>query len=127
KAQFFTDSATGKPQVQFEFELLETGTGRPKTPTGQQWIPESPLSSTTGRGDYRITLDWGPAPIESGTPVIFSIGLADRSGFALKRANYDLVIRDSNGSVFGEFRNQNADPNFGTGSHRITFEHAGRF
>ncbi|MEP0826379.1 MAG: hypothetical protein HRF40_12920 [Nitrososphaera sp.] len=127
KAQFFTDSATGNPQVQFEFELLERGTGKPEPPSSEQRVPEPPLSKSTGRGDYRITLDWEPSSIQPGTPVTFSISLADRSGFPLERANYDFVIMNSSGGVVQEFRNQNADAEFGTGTHEVVFDDAGGF
>lgn len=127
KAEFFTDSATGNPQIQFEFELLERGTGRPETPSGESQIPTPPISRTTGRGDYRITLDWEPASIQPGTPVIFSISLSDSSGFPLERANYNFVLTNSSGGVIQEFRNQNADAEFGTGTHEVLFNSAGGF
>lgn len=127
KAEFFTDTVSGEPQIQFKFDLLERGTGRPETPAGEQRIPQPPLSRITGRGDYRITLDWEPASIEPGRPVTFSISLADRSGFPLERANYDFIITNSSGGVIQEFRNQNADAEFGTGTHEVMFNSAGGF
>lgn len=127
KAQFFTDSATGSQQIQYEFELLETGTGKPETPTGAKQIPTPPLTSTTVRGDFKITLDWEPASMHPGTPVLYTVSLTDDSGFPLERANYDFVIMNSSGGIIQEFNNQNADAEFGTGTHEVQFNSAGGF
>ena len=127
KAEFFTDSATGNPQTQFAFELLKTGTGKPETPTGASQVPTPPLSRVTGRGEYKVTLDWEPASIEPNKPVIFTVSLTDDSGFPLERANYDFTVKDSNGGVIQEFKNQNADAEFGTGTHEVQFTSAGGF
>lgn len=125
KAEFFTDSATGSQQIQYKFELLETGMGKPETPSGGEKIPMPPLSGKTGRGEYTISLDWEPASIEPGSSVLFTISLTDKSGFPLERANYDFVIKDENGAVVKEFKNQNADADFGTGTHEVQFDTAG--
>ncbi|HEX7033882.1 MAG TPA: hypothetical protein VF172_12860 [Nitrososphaera sp.] len=125
KAEFFTDSATGNQQIQYKFELLETGMGRPEAPSSTERIPTPPITGKTGRGEYTISLDWEPASIEPGKPVIFSISLSDRSGFPLERANYDFIIKNSSGGVIQEFRNQNADAEFGTGTHEVVFDSPG--
>lgn len=125
KAEFFTDSATGSQQIQYKFDLLATGTGKPETPASDENIPTPPITGKTGRGEYTISLDWEPASIQPGTPVIFSISLSDSSGFPLERANYDFVIKNSSGGVIQEFKNQFADTEFGTGTHEVQFDTAG--
>jgi len=127
KAEFFTDSATGSQQIQYEFELLSTGMGKPETPSGGQQVPTPPLSKTTGRGDYKITLDWEPSSIEPNTPVLFTVSLTDDSGFPLERANYDFVLKNNSGGIIREFKNRNADAEFGTGTHEVQFDSAGGF
>lgn len=125
KAEFFADTTSGPPQTQFAFELLETGNGKPEMPSSQEEIPTPPLKSTTGRGEYTITLDWEPASIEPGQAVLFTVGLADSTEFPLERANYDFVVKNSSGGVIAEFLNQNADAELGTGTHEVNFDNAG--
>jgi hypothetical protein len=125
KAEFFTDTTSGPPQTQFAFELLETGTGRPEMPAGEAEVPTPPLTGTTGRGDYTVTLDWEPAAIEPGQTVRFTVSLADSTEFPLARANYDFVVTNSSGGIIAEFDNQNADAELGTGTHEVTFDSAG--
>lgn len=120
-------SVTSGSAVLFEFELLERGTGQPETPEDTPQIPTPPLSRTTDRGQYKITLDWEPASIEPGTPVLFTVSLTDDSGFPLERANYDFVLTNSSGGIIQEFDNQNADAEFGTGTHEVQFDSAGGF
>jgi hypothetical protein len=125
KAEFFTDTTSGPPQTQFAFELLETGTGMPEMPMSEEEIPTPPLKGTTGRGEYTVTLDWEPASIEPGQPVLFTVSLADGTEFPLERANYDFVVKNSSGGVIANFDNQNADAELGTGTHEVTFNDAG--
>ena len=124
QADFFTDTTSGTPQTQFKFELLETGTGRPEPPESEAEVPTPPLTAKTGRGEYTITLDWEPTSIDPGQTVIFTVSLADGTGFPLERANYDFVVSNSSG-VVAEFLNQNADAELGTGTHEVTFNGAG--
>jgi hypothetical protein len=125
KAEFFTDVTTGSPPIQFAFELLETGTGKPTPPASEEQIPTPPLSKMTGRGSYEIEIDWEPATIEPGKTVRFAVALSDDQGLPLQRANYDFTIKDATGNVVQEFKNQNADTEFGTGTHEAQLDTAG--
>jgi hypothetical protein len=125
KAEFYTDTTTGTPEIQFAFELLETGTGKPEVPQGQAQVPTPPLEGRSGRGDFVVTLDWEPATIGPGQTVLFTVSLADRTEFPLERANYDFVVTNSSGGVVAEFKNQNADAELGTGTHEVQFNDAG--
>jgi hypothetical protein len=62
-----------------------------------------------------------------GEPVLFTISLTDTSGFPLERANYDFVLTNGSGGIIQEFDNQNADAEFGTGTHEVLFDSAGGF
>jgi hypothetical protein len=125
KAEFFTDVTTGNPPIQFSFELLKTGTGKPEAPAGSEQVPTPPLSKMTGRGTYEIQVDWEPATIEPGSTVRFTVSLKDDTGFPLGRANYDFTIKGSDGTVIQEFKNQNADAELGTGTHEVQLDSAG--
>jgi hypothetical protein len=125
KAEAYADVTTGNPPIQFSFELLETGTGKPEAPAGEDIIPTPPLSKTTGRGTYEIEINWEPASIEPGRSALFSVALMDDSGFPLERANYDFTVKSADGTIVKEFKNQNADADFGTGTHEVQFDTAG--
>jgi hypothetical protein len=125
KALFFTDTTAGAPEIQFEFELLETGKGQPEPPITEDRIPTPPLSDRTPRGTYTIGIDWTPASIQPNSNVIFTVTLGDTAGFALENANYDFVVKNANGSIIQEFKNQDADPVIGSGTHEVQFGDAG--
>jgi len=125
KAEAYADVTTGSPPIQFSFELLETGMGKPTPPASEERIPTPPLSDTTGRGSYQIKLYWEPATIEPGKTVRFGVALSDAQGLPLQRANYDFTVKDANGNVIQEFTNQNADTDLGTGSHEVQLDTAG--
>jgi hypothetical protein len=125
RAEAYADVTTGNPPLQFSIELLETGMGKPEVQTSTDIIPTPPLSKTTGRGTYEIEINWEPASIEPGDTAIFSVALMDDSGFPLERANYDFTVKSADGTVVQEFKNQNADSDFGTGTHEVQFDTAG--
>jgi hypothetical protein len=125
-ALFYTDTTSGAPETQFAFDLLETGTGKPEVPISEEQIPTPPLSKDTPRGSYTISIDWEPTEIKPGENVLFTVTLTDNVGFPLERANYDFTVKNANGTVVQEFKNQNADPEFGTGTHEVKFDAAGR-
>jgi hypothetical protein len=126
KADFLTDTTSGAPGIQFKFELLETGMGRPELPDSQVNIRDPPLTGKTDRGEYTVTLDWEPTD-PNGIPqgsVLFTVSLGDNVNFPLERANYDFVVRNDTGIV-AEFLNQNADTELGTGTHEVQFDGGG--
>ncbi len=125
KALFYTDTTAGQPEIQFEFELLETGKGQPQVPLTEDRVPLPPLSGRTPRGTYTIGIDWAPASIEPNSNVIFTVRLADNTGFPLENANYDFVVKNANGSIVQEFKNQDADGVSGIGTHEVHFTDAG--
>lgn len=125
KAEAYADVTTGSPPIQFSFELLETGMGKPEPPATEDRVPTPPLSDKTGRGTYEIAIDWEPATIEPGRNVLFTVELKDDTGFPLERANYDFTVKSADGTVVQEFTNQNADTEFGTGTHEVQLDSAG--
>ena len=84
------------------------------------------MTKKTPRGTYTIGIDWTPASIEPNSNVIFTVTLGDNTGFALDNANYDFVVKNANGSIIREFKNQDADPVIGSGTHEVQFGDAGR-
>lgn len=125
KAEAYADVTTGSPPIQFSFELLETGTGKPEAPISEEKIPTPPLSKKTGRGNYEIGIDWEPATIGPGTNVRFTVALKDDDGLPLERVNYDFTVKSSDGTIIQEFKNQNADAEIGTGTHEVKLDTAG--
>ncbi|HKZ62472.1 MAG TPA: hypothetical protein VJZ68_08685 [Nitrososphaera sp.] len=126
KAETYADVTTGSPPIQYSFELLATGTGKPEAPTSEEQVPTPPLIKITGRGTYEIRIDWEPAEIKPGENVPFTVTLSDSTGFPLERANYDFTVKNANGTVVQEFKNQNAAAQSGTGTHEVQFDAAGR-
>lgn len=125
KALTYVDVTTGNQPVQFAFELLATGTGQPEVPGSVIEVPKPPLGPTaTARGTYEIELDWDPAEIRPDGAVVFGVTMTDSTGFPLERVNYDMVIKDSDGNVIQEFKNQNAE--LGVATHEVTFNSSGR-
>lgn len=125
KAEAYADVTTGQQPIQFKFELLETGTGRPETPLTDEEIPVPPLDpKRTPRGTYEVVLDWVPPEIVPGSTVAFGIELRDSTGFPLERVNYDFTVKDVNGNIVREFKNQNAD--LGSATHEVQFNSSGR-
>jgi hypothetical protein len=125
KAEAYADVTTGTAPIQFSFELLETGTGKPTPPQTEDIIPTPPLSKTTDRGTYEVRVDWEPTTIMPGSTVLFAVSLRDDTGFPLERANYDFTVKSADGSIIREFKNQNADTEFGTGTHEVQLDTAG--
>ncbi len=125
KAETYADVTSGRPPLQFSYELLETGTGKPEAPPSEDRIPTPPLSKVTYRGTYTIGIDWEPASMQTGSDVIFSVKLQDANQHPLERANYDFAIKSANGTVVQEFKNQNADSTSGTGTHKVHFYTSG--
>jgi hypothetical protein len=125
KALTYADVTTGQPPVEVAYELLETGMGKPEPPTSAEIVPKPPLTKKTGTGAYQIGIDWEPPTIEPASPVRFTVTLTDSTGFPLERANYDFTIKNSEGIVIQEFKNQNADADSGIGTHEVQIDSAG--
>lgn len=98
----------------------------PEVPLTENQIPMPPLTDRTPRGTYTIGIDWEPVSIQPNSDVIFTVRLAGNSGFPLQNANYDFVVKNANGTVIQEFKNQDADSVIGTGTHEVHFDDAGR-
>ena len=54
KADTFADVTTGKPPIQYAYELKATGKGQPPTPESQIEVPVPPLTLQTPRGTYNV-------------------------------------------------------------------------
>lgn len=126
KAETYADVTTGNPPIQFSFELLETGTGKPEPPISAEVVPTPPLTQRTDRGEFTIEIDWEPVSIQPNSNVIFTVSLADNTGLPLENANYDFVVKNANGSMIQEFKNQNSEAVTGIGTHEVHFDDAGR-
>ncbi len=106
KAQTYADVTTGQPPVQYAFELLATGTGKPTTPASVMEVPTPPLEERTARGTYFVDLDWSPAEIQSGKDVSFQISFFDSSHAAVQDVSYDFKVTDSHGNVLKDLKDQ---------------------
>ncbi|MEW5839587.1 MAG: hypothetical protein AB1753_01155 [Thermoproteota archaeon] len=125
KALTYADVTTGNPPIQYAFELTATGAGQPPTPEETSVVPEPPLTLTTGRGTYKITLAWNPVQIEPDKEVEFTTTFMDSRDRAQQRTNYDLAVKDAaTGDVIKEFKNQNTGES-NTGRVKFTFDHGG--
>ena len=108
KALTYADVNFGSAPIQYKFDLVETGTGEPPTPEETVVIPESPITLSTGRGTYIITLSWTPGTIEPGKETDFNIQFANNRGEPVERVRYDFVVKSAtSGEVIQEFTNQN--------------------
>jgi hypothetical protein len=125
KAKTFADVTTGRPPIQYTFELQATGKGQPPVPKSQLTIPEPPLTVQTARGTYFIRLLWNP-PINVGTPEEFGVLFMDNSQSILNQVNYGFKVTSStNDTVIENSRNQKAPG--GTGAQTIEFPEPGPY
>jgi hypothetical protein len=108
KAETFAEQATGGSVIQFKFELLKVGTGQPNiTATGE--VPKPPLERKTASGKYAVTLDWEPAEIQPGSDVNFGVTFADNTHFPLRDVRYDFTVKDANGNVIADLKDQRSE------------------
>lgn len=108
KALTYADVNFGSAPIQYAFELVETGSGEPPVPEPTTVIPDSPITLSTGRGTYVITLSWNPNTIEPGKETEFTVQFANNKGTPIERVNYDLAIKNAaTGEVIQEFKSQN--------------------
>ncbi|HET6779799.1 MAG TPA: hypothetical protein VFH09_01405 [Nitrososphaera sp.] len=122
KAEAYADVTTPPQPIQYRFELLETGTGQPVAPTGTGEASGPPLERTTNDGSH-IILTWDPVDIQANSNVSFGLELRDAQSFPLQDAAYDFTVKDANGQILQEFRDQRAE--LGTASHQVTFNSTG--
>ena len=119
KAQTYADITTGQPPIQYAFELLATGTGRPSEPVSTIELPKPPLEQETARGTYFIDLNWSPAEIKAGTNVTFDVSFFDNAHTPVQDVEYNFKITDSKGNVIADLPNQVA--NNSVGHHTVKF------
>jgi hypothetical protein len=115
----YADITTGQPPIQYAFELLATGTGRPSEPVSTIELPQPPLEQETARGTYFIDLNWSPAEIKAGTNVTFDVSFFDNAHTPVQDVEYNFKITDSKGNVLADLPNQVASDS--VGRHTVKF------
>jgi hypothetical protein len=124
KAETYADVTTPPAPIQYRFELLETGTGQPAAPTatttGQASKP--PLDRTTNDGSH-VILTWDPADIQPNSNVTFGLQLEDSHGFPKQDVAYDFTVKDANGQIIQQFKDQQAQ--FGNATQQVKFNSTG--
>jgi len=123
KAQTFAATTGGSPPVQFAFELQATGHGQPPIPKSQVIAPKSPMTITTARGTYTITLAWQPETIVPNKPTQFGILFQDSSGNTASGVTYSFKVTDAGGTVIKDVHDQQAAN--GEGQQMVTFTKPG--
>lgn len=126
KAQTYADITTGQPPIQYAFELLATGTGRPSEPVSTVQLPKPPLEQETARGTYFIDLNWSPAEIKAGTNVTFDVSFFDNAHTPVQDVEYNFKITDSKGNVLADLPNQVASDSVGHHTVKFNDTNAGR-
>jgi hypothetical protein len=121
-AETYADVTTPPAPIQYRFELLETGSGQPAAPTGSGQASGPPLERTTTDGS-RVILTWDPVDIQPNSTVNFGLEVRDARNSTINNVAYDFIIKDANGQIIQEFRNQQALA--GTATHQATFNSTG--
>lgn len=121
-AETYADVTTPPQPIQYSFELLETGSGQPAAPTGTGEASGPPLERTTTDGSH-IILTWDPVDIQPNSTVNFGLALRDASNSPIQNIAYDFTVKDANGQLIQEFRNQQAPS--GNATHQVTFNSTG--
>jgi hypothetical protein len=122
KAETYADVTTPPAPIQYSFELLETGSGQPATPTGTGQASGPPLERTTNDGSHLI-LTWDPVDIQPNSTVNFGLELRDARNAPLQNVAYDFTVKDANGQIIQEFNDQVTQS--GTATHQVTFNSTG--
>ncbi|MEP0824934.1 MAG: hypothetical protein HRF40_05560 [Nitrososphaera sp.] len=125
KAETYADVTTGQPPLQYAFELVATGTGRPPEPTSTTEIPQPPLEQRTARGTYYIDLNWTPAEIKPGTNVTFAVSFSDDKHQPVQDVAYNFKVTDSKGNVLADLKNQLARGAVGEQTVKFTESNVG--
>ena len=125
KAETFAGVTSGRPPVQYAFELQGTGKGQPPPPEAVIETPKSPLTQLTGRGSYSIQLIWEPDPIIAGQETKLGLIFSDSFGATVNRVTYDLTITAENGTAITDLKGQRADD--GTSLQTVIFPSPGPY
>lgn len=123
KAETYVEVGSGVPPVQYAYQLIAAGTGKPEMPTEQVEILKPPLNQETPRGTYKVQLDWEPTTIEPGKEVEFAFTFFDSTGFPLQRVSYNFVVTDGDGKTVVDLKNKFTDS--GTDFQKVTFDKGG--
>ena len=121
-AETYADVTTPPAPIQYRYELLETGSGQPAAPTGTGQASGPPLERTTTDGS-RVILTWDPVDIQPNSTVNFGLEFRDARNSSISNVAYDFIIKDPNGRILQEFRNQQALT--GTATHQAAFNSTG--
>jgi len=84
-----------------------------------------PINLKTDNGSVVVTVDWSPKEIQQAKDVQFSITLQDPSNTTLKHVNYNLEVKDANGTTVKSLTNLHSHT--GKDVQTITFDEAGDF
>ena len=113
KALTYADVTTGNPPIQYSYELLATGSGRPPAQESLVELPKPPLEETTATGDFFIGLNWSPAELRPGTNATFDVSFFDNAHNPVQSVSYNMKLVDSNGSALVDLKNQFAEDSMG--------------
>jgi len=119
KAETYADVTSGKPPIQYAFELKATGTGQPPIPESQVQIPVPPLNIQTPRGTYNVQLLWEPVEIKAGNDTQFGVIFTDDKNNIVDRVTYGYKVMDGNKTVIDEFKNQRATEGIGQFTYKF--------
>jgi hypothetical protein len=122
KAETYADVTTPPQPIQYKFELLETGQGQPPAPTGTGEASGPPIDRTTTDGSH-VILTWNPVNIQPNNAVNFGVEFRDARNSPLTDVAYDFTVKDANGQIIQELKNQQAQA--GTAAHQVTFNSTG--
>jgi hypothetical protein len=122
KAETYADVTTPPQPIQYKFELLETGQGQPAAPTGTGVASGPPIDRTTTDGSH-VILTWDPVNIQANSMVNFGLEFRDARNSPLTNVAYDFTVKEANGQIIQEFRNQQTQS--GNTTHQVTFNSTG--
>jgi len=123
KALTYQDRTSGSPEIQYKYELLETGSGKPKQVESAFVAPKPPLEHVTPPGDYFINLDWAPASITPGSETAFTVSFFDNSHKPLQAVSYDFKVTDAKGNAIVDRTNQFTST--ASDQQKVTFKDGG--
>jgi hypothetical protein len=119
KSIFYAGVTTGTAPVEYQYDLVDTGTGQPTVPVSQAIAPQPPLTQSTSSNNYKITLDWEPPHIYPNVNESFGVRFADQNG-PLPQVNYDVTIKDSSGTTIQQLTDQTTTGGIGFFTAKFT-------